>query len=61
MERLTRTGFPQVAQNFIIRLRSENNTALDVDRKMNKWKIGRSRSKLMMMVILLLSIDLFAN
>ena|ERR1043165_3374188 len=33
-------GFPQVAPNFIIELRTESDTALDVNRRMNKWMIG---------------------
>ena len=53
--------FSQQTPNFVVELRSESNTAQDIDKKMNKWITGGVEvSRLMMITILLLFIN-FAN
>jgi len=53
------SNYPKVTPNFIIEIRSESDTALDVDRKMNLWMRGGAEgSRLMIMSILLLFISL---
>ncbi|CAG8720347.1 11297_t:CDS:2, partial [Ambispora leptoticha] len=46
-------NYPEVTPNFIIEIRSESDTALDVDRKMNLWMRGGAEGRI--------SIDPFTN